>query len=135
MKFNVYANDECLASFDEEHEADDFVNAHGAFDLEVRKDLEDEQERLTEFLDDTERWICEYCTENTDYANGYDCLITEDPILYRDKVVEWVLNRYPHFSEDFAKRVWENIDDFEYFLKGLELQFALFLVLMLSNAQ
>jgi hypothetical protein len=45
---------------------------------------------VTDLLDGIGKWADEYCTENEDYATGYDCLVDEDQINWKGRTDEWV---------------------------------------------
>jgi hypothetical protein len=45
---------------------------------------------VTGILDAQGKWADEYCTENEDYTEGYDCLVNEDQITWKGRTDEWV---------------------------------------------
>jgi hypothetical protein len=45
---------------------------------------------VTVILEGHGKWADEYCTENEDYASGYDCLVDEDQARWRDRTDTWV---------------------------------------------
>lgn len=78
-------------------------NKESCFDAEVQI--------VTDFLNDADKWACEYATDNTDYACIYSHIIDEDHINWKDKVVEWVCDKgYP---EEVGEYVWEQLDSFD----------------------
>ena len=102
---------EVVAGFDDETDADDFVESHGAFGLSVEDDFEDNLEELTKYLDDVDKWTRDYVFDNSDYADNYLCLVCEDQVNWRDCIDEWLSGEdYAHLPESVAQTVWENID-------------------------
>lgn len=71
---------------------------------------ESKLERLTDYLDSVGQWVEEYVFENSDFADSYYCLVTEDQINFRESVREWVHDNYEQFDDSFADKVWERID-------------------------
>lgn len=71
---------------------------------------EDHIEAVAEFVDSVDQWAMDYVFDNSDYADSYYILVCEDQIIWRDRIVEWVRENYPHLSEEFGRRVWENVD-------------------------
>jgi hypothetical protein len=49
---------------------------------------------VTEILDDVGKWAEEYCTENTDYADGYFCVINEMSHDWPERIEEWIRDNY-----------------------------------------
>lgn len=99
-----------VAEFTDKVDAEDFVGNHKAFALTIESDFDDNLEKLTEYLDNVGKWTEDYVFDNSDYADSYYCLVTEDSITWRDRIREWVSEEYPHLSEKFADSVWENCE-------------------------
>ncbi len=88
-------SDEVVAKFDEEFEADEFVDAHGSFGLTVHPDIEDSVERLREALDARIKWATEYAEEHDDYVNGYAHIVSEQSYDWERCFEEWLDDDYP----------------------------------------
>jgi len=58
---------------------------------------------VTEFFDSVDEWVCEYATENEDYADGYAHIVDELSHDWPDRVEEWVRDNYGNYygSVDF----------------------------------
>lgn len=49
---------------------------------------------VTEVLDNVDKWVTEYATENDDYADGYAHIINETSHEWPDLVKEWLCDNY-----------------------------------------
>lgn len=45
---------------------------------------------VTELLDAQEKWYSAYCTENEDFASGYDCIVAEGSHGWKDRIEEYL---------------------------------------------
>lgn len=77
-----------------------FADSKGDYhsDAEVRH--ESDVTIVTDVLNKVGEWADEYCTENTDYADGYACLIDEDSARWKDTVGEWVEEHCDEYDLD-----------------------------------
>jgi len=75
---------------------------------------------VSDLLDTFGKWAEEYCTENTDYADGYDCIISENQHEWIAHVREWIENEhgdiYGHtdfddYVEEIVEKVCDGLDD------------------------
>ena len=92
-------------------------DCRGGFHSNLEDMNEANVEIVTEVLDSIVQWAEEYCTENTDYADGYYCILEESSYNWTDIVEDWIYNSYPddcRFStyvlKDLVAQVIENID-------------------------
>ena len=76
-------------------------------------------EVVSDFLDTCGKWAEEYCTENTDYADGYSCIVDEGQHSWNGHVREWVEEEYgdrmghtdfDDYIEKIVEKVCENLD-------------------------
>ena len=88
---------------------------------------EDKHERdvevVSDFLDGCGKWAEEYCTENSDYADGYSYIVNERRHDWARLVREWVENEYgdsmghtdfDDYIEKIVEKVCEELDgDFD----------------------
>ena len=105
-----------VAGFDNRADADEFVENNKAFGLSVEFDS-DKFDELSKFLDSVAQWVEEYCTENEDFASGYDCIVFEDAIRWRDRFEDYVRTNFDLPDDVSARDVWERLDkrfDFEW---------------------
>ncbi|MHC4301010.1 MAG: hypothetical protein ACYS7Y_27360 [Planctomycetota bacterium] len=68
---------------------------------------------VTDLLNSIGKWADEYCTENTDYADGYSCLVDDDQITWKDRTDEWVCE-YVEYQTEFGDR-----DDLDEIVKSV----------------
>lgn len=71
---------------------------------------QDKLQELNDYLDSIGKWAEDYIFDNSDYGDNYLGLVCEDQIRFQDDVVRWVRGEYPHLSEEFGRKVWENLD-------------------------
>ena len=106
------------------HCADGSECRHGDayFDCEgeAHRTDEDKHDRnvevVSDFLNKCGKWAEEYCTENTNYADGYGHIVNEHRDNWPDIVREWVVNEYydiadfDDYLDDIVAKVCEELD-------------------------
>lgn len=65
---------------------------------------------VEELLDGVDVWVTEYCTENSDYADGYSYVVNELRNDWHDKVEDWIGYDNPDLTTKIADKVCEDID-------------------------
>lgn len=116
MKFLVKnAGGEVVADFNEEFEADEFVDAHGSFGLTVEVDLDDCVERLREVLENRVAWTKEYSEEHGDYASGAFHIVDEMSHDWARCIEDWLDDNYDGSAdrEELAQRMSELMDSYD----------------------
>jgi hypothetical protein len=100
---------------------------HGdaCYDCEGKAHRDDEGRRerdveiVSDLLNTHGKWAEEYCTENTDYASGYDCVVNEGRHDWDGPVREWIENEYgdtyghtdfDDYVEKIVEKVCEELD-------------------------
>lgn len=56
-------------------------------------------EIVTDLLMDLDKWVTEYTTENDDYADGYECCVSETSHEWPEYIEEWLDNDDIDYSE------------------------------------
>lgn len=67
-----------------------FADSKGNYHSDAETRHESDVTIVTDVLNKVGKWADEYCTENTDYADGYACLVDEDQVHCKGIVGEWV---------------------------------------------
>lgn len=81
-------------------------NAHSTDEARHDADVE----IVTELLDAREKAVSEYCTENEDYASGYDCIVNEGSHGWRDRIEEWLEAEDIDFDAALVAHIIDRID-------------------------
>lgn len=67
-----------------------FADSKGDYHSDAEARHESDVTIVTDVLNKVGKWADEYCTTETDYVDGYACLIDEDCVRWHDIVGEWV---------------------------------------------
>jgi len=67
---------------------------------------------VADILDERAAWASEYCTENEDFATGYDCIINEGHHDWDSGIEDWIESNYEDF--DVRKILTDNMEDFNF---------------------
>ena len=70
---------------------------------------------VEELLDAHDKWVTEYCTENDDYASGYDCIVDEGSHGWAARIKDWLEDRYADFTghldaDELAALITDTVD-------------------------
>jgi len=79
---------------------------------------------VTDILDGADQWVCDYCTGNVDYADGYDCIVSERRHNWPDRIEEWLRANYGDIyghtdfddrMQDVVEFICDRLEDHDYF--------------------
>lgn len=100
---------EIVAGFDSRDEAEDFADNCRMFDLEVVINS-DKVADLCDWLDNVAKATGEYSTGHGDFASGYDCLVTDDQTIFRDRFIMHIKAHFELPNGITPEMVWDKFD-------------------------